>query len=56
MYVCICAAVTEGDIKDQISAGAKDVEALSCALGVARQCQSCLETIEKMLEEEPPFH
>ncbi len=41
MYVCICNAVTETDIKKAVKAGANCLHQLESKLGVGNQCGSC---------------
>ena len=41
MYVCICNAVTDSDIRDAVDNGARDLWGLQSALGVASGCGSC---------------
>lgn len=43
MYVCICHAVTDGDIANAVSAGVSSVEELSDNLGLGTGCGSCVE-------------
>lgn len=41
MYVCICNAVTDSDIRRAVDDGAHDLWGLQSALGVASGCGSC---------------
>lgn len=41
MYVCICNAITDSDIREAVDDGARDLWALQSALGVASGCGSC---------------
>ena len=53
MYVCVCNAVTEREVRDAIERGAKSVGALKEMLGVATNCGSCLDTVvEHLLPEQ----
>ena len=51
MYVCICNAITETQIRDAADAGAEDLWALQAELGVATNCGSCKETASEILRE-----
>lgn len=41
MYVCVCNAVTEADIKQAIENGANSLQHLKSELGVSACCGSC---------------
>ena len=41
MYVCVCKAVTDHQIRDQVAAGNDSFEAIQFELGVATQCGRC---------------
>ncbi len=43
MYVCICNAVTDADIREAVDNGARDLWGLQSALGVAAGCGSCMQ-------------
>jgi len=49
MYVCLCKAVTDAEIREAAEAGAADVEQLAETLGVGSGCGSCLETAETII-------
>ena len=51
MYVCICNAITDKQIRDAAKAGATDLWALQHKLGVGSQCGSCKETAAEILSE-----
>ena len=51
MYVCICNAVTERQVKEAINAGADSAQALAECLGVSTCCGSCRPTVEAVLSE-----
>lgn len=52
MYVCICNAVKEQEIKRAIEAGHTSLEALQIELDVATCCGGCQPMIEDYLLEE----
>jgi len=49
MYVCICNAVTDGDIREAYAEGACTLEALQDELGVATCCGRCEPTAREVL-------
>lgn len=49
MYVCICNAVTEKAVRECASQGARCVEDLTSALGVAAGCGRCRECAVDLL-------
>ena len=51
MYVCICNAITDKQIRKAAEAGATDLWALQAELGVASGCGSCMETAAEILSE-----
>ncbi len=51
MYVCICNAVTDKQIRRARSEGLDTLEDLREALGVATGCGTCTATVEAILEE-----
>jgi bacterioferritin-associated ferredoxin len=42
MYICVCNAVTETDIKKAVKNGANCLHHLETSLGVSNQCGSCI--------------
>jgi bacterioferritin-associated ferredoxin len=51
MYVCICKAVTEREIRSCLSEGADSMEGLQDRLGVATCCGRCRCEVERVLGE-----
>ena len=51
MYVCICNAVTDRQIRDAAEAGVTNLRDLQSTLGVAAGCGSCKETASELLRE-----
>ncbi|MDH3748027.1 MAG: (2Fe-2S)-binding protein [Gammaproteobacteria bacterium] len=51
MYVCICNAITEKQIRQAAKAGARDLWALQRSLGVASGCGTCKESASNILRE-----
>ena len=52
MYVCICNAVTDKQIRRAARKGVSSVYELRGALGVAAGCGSCARVAEEILDEE----
>ena len=51
MYVCICNAITDKQIREAAESGVQDLWALQSELGVASGCGSCKETASEILRE-----
>lgn len=51
MYVCVCKAITDRQIKAAIDDGANSLGQLRKALGVASQCGKCSITAREILDE-----
>ena len=59
MYVCVCHAVRDTEIRQALAAGAEDVEQLAEQLGVGTGCGSCREHAAALIEEyteQAPLH
>lgn len=50
MYICLCNAVTDQQIRRAISEGATSLQALNEKLGVAGQCGGCAEHALALLD------
>lgn len=53
MYVCICHAITDKQIRHAAQAGVRDLWQLQRELGVASSCGSCKEQAVTILNEAP---
>lgn len=51
MYVCICSAVTDRDIREATRAGANNLADLGDCLGVATQCGRCASQASAILRD-----
>lgn len=51
MYVCVCKAITDHQIKAAINNGANSLGQLRKALGVASQCGKCALMTREILNE-----
>ena len=54
MYVCICNAITDKDIRRAAASGADNLYALQNKLGVAAGCGSCADHAREILNETQP--
>ncbi|MCG8378164.1 MAG: (2Fe-2S)-binding protein [Proteobacteria bacterium] len=56
MYVCICNAITEAEIKQAAADGANCLKHLEAKLGVSNQCGACAceakQCLNKALEDQ----
>ena len=51
MYVCVCNAITDKQIREAAESGVTDLWGLQRELGVATGCGSCMETASEILRE-----
>ena len=51
MYVCVCNAITERDVRQAITEGARTNEQLRQRLDAERVCGSCDDCLEDYLSE-----
>lgn len=51
MYVCICRAVTDRQIREAIDEGARTMRELRLKLGVCSCCGKCGEHAKELLDE-----
>jgi len=51
MYVCICNAITDGEIRGAVAQGARTLAELRATLGVATCCGRCAECAERLVGE-----
>ena len=51
MYICVCNAITDKQIRKAAEAGARDLWGLQAKLGVATGCGSCKEAASEILAE-----
>jgi bacterioferritin-associated ferredoxin len=50
MYVCLCNAITDGEIRGAIALGARSVADLKSTLGVATCCGRCEDCASQLLK------
>ena len=51
MYVCVCNAITDRQIREAVADGVSTVSQLQSRLGVASGCGSCMDTAADILQE-----
>lgn len=51
MYVCLCKAVTDRQIRECVGEGARSMRDLRQRLGVASQCGKCAGCARELLQE-----
>ena len=51
MYVCVCNAVTDHEIRGAVKLGIRSMEDLSATLGVATCCRRCTDCARTVLAE-----
>lgn len=49
MYVCVCNAITETEVRESVAAGAETLEDLQLETGVATCCGTCVEAASSYL-------
>lgn len=54
MYVCLCNAISDHDIRSAIAEGCRSVPALCTKLSVATRCGQCRSSVEGLLQEAMP--
>ena len=52
MYICVCNAVTESEIRKAVSEGASNFNELSFATGCGTQCGSCVPLAREVMDDE----
>ncbi|HZU85744.1 MAG TPA: (2Fe-2S)-binding protein [Polyangiaceae bacterium] len=51
MYVCVCRAVTDGEVKAAIDAGASSVQEVTEACCAGEDCGACHDMIDELIAE-----
>ena len=51
MYVCLCQAVKEADVRQAVASGVDDVEQLAEHLGVGTGCGSCRDYAQALIDD-----
>ena len=51
MYVCVCHAVTDGQIRQAVDCGARSLFDVQCQLPVGSCCGTCQDSAKKVVDE-----
>jgi bacterioferritin-associated ferredoxin len=51
MYVCVCNAITDREVRGAIALGARSLADLQSTLGVATCCRRCTDCAQKLVDE-----
>ena len=54
MYVCLCNALTDRDVRAHCDRGGCSVAMVYRSLGCAPQCGKCVPLVRQMLLQQPP--
>ena len=54
MYICLCNAITERDVRECVRRGCCSMDALSMELGVGTSCGKCRPVAKEILDETRP--
>jgi bacterioferritin-associated ferredoxin len=52
MYVCVCHAVTDRDIREEVERGASSLFDVQCHLPVGSCCGRCEDTARQVIDEQ----
>jgi bacterioferritin-associated ferredoxin len=51
MYVCVCNAVSDRQIREAVDQGARSLSEVQCQLPVGACCGRCVDTAEQVVSE-----
>ena len=51
MYVCICNAVSDTDIREAVELGASDLDSIAESLGAGMGCGTCREFAKELIDQ-----
>ena len=51
MYVCLCQAVKDSEVRQAVASGVEDVDQLAEALGVGTGCGSCRDFAQTLIDQ-----
>ena len=52
MFICVCKAVTEKELREQLESGVRNPRELCERTGAGTECGSCLRRLEQMAQGE----
>jgi bacterioferritin-associated ferredoxin len=52
MYVCVCNAVTDREIREEVERGASSLFEVQCRLPVGSCCGCCQDSAQQVIEEQ----
>jgi bacterioferritin-associated ferredoxin len=51
MYICICRAVSDQAIRDEVANGATNIEELTKRLNVGNACAKCIDDLKELIHQ-----
>ena len=51
MYICVCNAISDKDVKTAIKNGAKSIKELNQQLNVGSNCGTCVSSIQLLIDD-----
>ena len=51
MYVCVCQAVKDSEVRQAVASGVQDVDELGEVLGVGTGCGTCRDFAQALIDE-----
>jgi len=51
MYVCICKAISDQEIKEAVANGAEDLDSIQAHLGAGTNCGACVDHAQAVIDE-----
>lgn len=52
MYVCVCNAITDREVREAVSKGAKSLRQLRAALPLGSNCGRCIESVREIVADQ----
>ncbi len=60
MYVCLCQAVKDSEVRQAVASGVADVDQLAEVLGIGTGCGCCRDFVQSLIDEyaeqAPEYH
>lgn len=54
MFICVCHAITDHEVRRAVATGAHTLEGVAMALGVGTACGCCRESARELIEQAAP--